>query len=173
MNLSSFFTLLAFSTIFTVSSLSSFAALPPAKGPRYLIGEGTIIGGQAGGIFSIRNFELMNVAELKAERLVVELGNAKGLPVKGMPTYYHVDLEKNPQRIIIDFSQTASTSISEEQIRKALAKSQFIKSAELTHDPSDNSMDLILYPKQNVKLRVMQVIGEKTSAKVVMEMVKL
>ena len=71
------------------------------------------------------------------ERIAIDIGTEKGkakLPHLG---YFHVSIEKNPRRIVIDLEKTVKTAIDEKLISEIFKKSYFVQSAQITMDPED------------------------------------
>lgn len=130
------------------------------------------IGGQAGVGFSLLNLQTIIAKNGKAERLIFEVGTLEGQPLKGLPGYFNIQNQINPNRIVVDFSQMSASRIDEKYILGVLGKSPLIKTAKVTTDPVDRSLSLTIDLRAPVKMKAVQVPGKKQTAKVVLDIVK-
>jgi hypothetical protein len=150
----------------------AFAAIPsktPAPKPtKVLTGTGASTGGLAGSGFSLTNVALATMS--KKERLILDIGDLTGAPVKGYPGYYHVELQENPRRVVIDLAQTPNIFIDEKTVQSRLKSSKYISSSSLLLDPSDQTLSLILNLKKDTKVQVFQVPGKKGPGRVVVDL---
>ncbi len=156
-------------------ALSSSAAVPkkqaqhaPAK---ILVGQGVAIGGLAGSGFTLMDIRRTADAKKKMERIVIDVGDHQGNPLKGYPGYYHAELQKNPQRLVLDFAQMPKSRLDELMISSRLKNSLAIRNSEMSLDPVENSLNLTLNLKPNTKVRVYQVAGVKSTSKVVVDLI--
>lgn len=148
------------------AAIPSGAAKPkPAK---IMSGAGAVAGGLAGTGFSITNLTLAKTAG--KERIVIDIGDMAGSPVRGYPGYYHVEMQENPRRLIIDFAQTPNAMIDEKAINGKLKDSSLVASSTLLLDPTDQTMSLILDLKKKAKAQVFQVPGKKGTGRVVVDL---
>lgn len=131
-----------------------------------------VIGGKAGQGFSLLSVNKANLSDSKTERWVFEIGDLMGNPNKGLPGYYHAQLRSNPDQLIIDFSQMPLSLLSEAELRSRLRRSSFIKNSTVIVNPDDKTLTLILDLNQFPKLRILQVKGEKTTSKVLVDFVR-
>lgn len=162
-------TLLVIMTAFAVSSRAALPAKPAAVKPaRILDGSGAATGGLAGTGFSLTNVTLAKVSG--KERVVLDLGDMNGAPMKGLPGYYHVELQDNPRRVIIDLAQTPNVFIDEKSIKARLKDSKLISSASVLIDPADQTLSLILDLRHKAKAQVYQVPGKKGPGRVVVDL---
>lgn len=139
---------------------------------KILQGTGSIIGGVAGTGFSLLDLRKSQDAKNKIERLVFDIGDIQGKIQKGLPGYYHVQMATNPSRLIIDFSQMPASKINSQEIQKRLGASIYVKSSEFALDPVDKSLNLVLFLKNNPRAKVFQVAGEKSTSKVVIDLIQ-
>ncbi|WP_253715631.1 hypothetical protein [Bdellovibrio bacteriovorus] len=162
-----------------VFSATAHAALPskkkiaakPQPVSKILAGEGASFGGLAGSGFTLLDVRRTADAKKKIERLVLDVGDIQGAPMKGWPGYYYAELKKNPQRLVIDFSQMPNARINQQQIKQRLQGSMAVRNSQMSLDPVDNSLNLTLDLKQNTKVRVYQVAGKKSTSKVVVDLI--
>lgn len=154
-----------------------FAAVPEASKPaikpasKILEGEGASFGGLAGTGFTLLDVRRTADAKKKVERLVMDVGDLQGAPLKGLPGYYFAELKKNPSQLVIDFSQMPNSHIELKTLQNRFKDSLAVKGANLTLDPVDNSLSVTLDLKKNTKVRVYQVAGKKSTSKVVVDLI--
>ncbi len=117
-------------------------------------------GGQAQDEFSLLAVE--SKATPSGERLSLNYGDRFGKPLKGEPGFFQVALDRDGRRITIDLSQVTRTGVDPTQLRKALAKSKFVASTEMTMDPHDQSTNLTLALKKPVELRLSTEAGARS-----------
>lgn len=155
-----------------IFSLGVSAAIPSRqKTPRpqkILSGSAAVTGGVAGAGFSIQNITWAKLAQ--KERLIIDMGDLAGKDIKGLPGYYHAELQANPPRLILDFSQTPNSLLEESDVRAKLKASQKVSSSKLLLDPTDQTMSLILDLKKGTKAQIFQVKGQKGTGRVVVDL---
>lgn len=169
--------------IFSLACLfgaSSLAAVPAAKktakavvkpASKILQGEGASFGGLAGSGFTLLDVRRTVDAKKKIERLVIDVGDMQGLPLKGFPGYYHAELKKAPQQLVIDFAQMPNSHLTLPSLKARLKESKAIRNANLSLDPVDTSLSLTLDLQKDTKVRVYQVAGNKSTSKVVVDLI--
>lgn len=154
---------------------SAFAAIPAKKTQapinKILSGEGASIGGLAGTGFTLVDVRRTADAKKKMERVVFDVGDSDGLPMKGLPGFYHAELQKNPNRLVLDFSQMPNTRITESTISSRFKNSLAVRKSQMSLDPVENTLNLTLDLKPNTKVRVYQVAGKKATSKVVVDFI--
>lgn len=150
-------------------SLTALAALPP-KG-KILDGFGSQIGGVAGSGFTLLDLRVTRDVHKKIERIVMDMGDMNGEPIKGLPGYFHVELRDHPQKLVIDLAQTPHSKVDERMLAAAFKKSLAVKKTAITVDPVDNTLTISLDLKKHTKARVFQVAGQKQTSKVVVDLI--
>lgn len=152
----------------SLAAVSAKKAKPVAK--KILSGEGAVFGGVAGSGFSLLDVRLSANKKKKIERVVIDVGDKNGAPIKGLPGFYYAELKRNPQRLVIDFSQMPKAKVREARLDQIFRKSQSVTSTSITADPVDSSLSLTLDLKKNTKVRIYQVAGKKSTSKVVIDL---
>ena len=148
------------------------AAIPPKPAPaRFLQGNSSQNGGMAGTGFTLLDLRRTGDAKKKIERVVLDVGDMKGGLNKGLPGYFHVELQEHPDRLIIDMAQTPQSRVDEKKLAKIFANSIAVKKTSITEDPSDGTLNIALDLKKKTKVRVLQVPGQKQTSKIVVDMI--
>lgn len=159
-----------------ILSAASFAAVPVQKAKptttaaKILSGEGVSFGGVAGSGFTLMDLRRTADVKKKIERIVIDVGDREGGTLRGRPGYYYAELKKNPQRLVIDFAQMPNAKIDQTGIASRLKGSLAVTKSSMSLDPVDSSLNLTLDLKKNTKVRVYQVSGNKTTSKVVIDL---
>lgn len=156
-------------------ALPTFAALPAKKAPEVkgiLSGSGSTFGGLAGSGFTLLDVKRVATNSDKIERLVFDIGDKEGQDMRGWPGYYHVELKNNPQRLVIDFAQMPNSRVTQLTLNSRLKGSPSILSSIMSLEPVDNSLNLTMSLKSNTKVRVYQVMGKKSTSKVVVDLIR-
>ena len=139
-----------------VISLSAWALPMPnrveSKKPVNPIRSGVLTGGFAAEEFSLLKVEAQQQGA--RERIVISYGDRFGKPHRGEPGYFHVALDRNSSRVVIDLAQVTRTAIDLNSLRRQLAASKFVASSEMTMDPQDSSTNITLVLKQPAEIDV-------------------
>jgi hypothetical protein len=155
-------------------SFQALAAIPPkAKAPavgKILVGEGAAAGGVAGTGFSLMDLRRTSDAKKHVERIVIDIGDLQGGVLKGRPAYFHAELKKNPGKLVLDFDQMPNSRLDEGRLADRFKGSLFVKKTSMILDPEDKALNMTLELKPGTVARVFQVRGQKTTAKVVVDL---
>jgi len=156
-------------------AVPAVAALPatktkPTAAAKILSGEGVSFGGLAGTGFTLMDLRRTANAKKKIERIVIDVADLNGAPIRGWPGYYYAELKINPQRLVIDFAQMPNANIDQARISQRLKNSLAVLKSSMSLDPVDSSLNLTLDLKPNTKVRLYQVAGKKTTSKVVIDL---
>lgn len=128
------------------------------------------IGGVAGPGFSLINMHKISNKSGKSERLIFSIGNQEGQGITGAPGYFNV--QNQNKRITLDFAQMPTSKLNEKAIRQILKDSKFVREVRVLQDPVDRTLTLILDTNQPVKIKTLQVKGQKQTARVVLDIFK-
>jgi len=117
--------------------------------------SGEMIGGLAADEFSLLGIsDEGSMVANQGERFVLAYGDRFGKPQQGEPGYFHVSLDREARRIVIDLAQVHSTAVDPEKLASIVAQSKLIASSEMTMDPADGSTNITLLLKRPVKLKI-------------------
>lgn len=107
--------------------------------------------GPAGSIITVRRgFS----AKAQLERVIVNMGDREGKPLKMEPTYFQASMDAANRRVILDITQLRLSKVSEQQIRKLFKGSPYVESVNFTLDSEDKSASMVLNLKRPMKLEV-------------------
>ena len=108
------------------------------------ISEGVFIGGEVSSPSSLLKVKLLKgINGNPKERIYFQTGDEEGR-VGGKTTYFHISVESDPSRIVLDFANLKKTAIGPEEVRAALKGSRFVKEAMITMDPVDHSTNITM-----------------------------
>lgn len=131
--------------------------------------SGVVIGGDSGSEFTLLNVRRMQSPKKPMERIVIDLGDKNGKPLRNRVSFYHVSIEKSPPRIVIDLNQISRSKVNENGLSKLFQKSPLVKSAELTSDPEDFVTKMVLNLKAPVAAEVFEMPSATKPSRVVID----
>lgn len=137
--------------------------------------SGILMGGESGRIFSLLEIKRSQQTGKKggqAERITIGYGDEMGRKVIGKTGFFHVSLEQNPPRLVIDLSQVQKTAIDEKQLAAVFKNSDYISNTQMTMDPEDLSTNITLFLKNPVKARVHTNKNLRNPGQVVIDIMK-
>ena len=141
-----------------ISAMSNIAAAVPAKTllrPQKLgtyIAAGSIIGGNAGKLFSLLRVQRMSLAG-GVERLILTYGDQDGVPLKTQPGYFHLSLDQAGERLVLDLSQVLKTAVDQRDLIKELKGSHLVAKTDMSMDPQDGTTNITLFMKVPVEMK--------------------
>jgi len=146
-------TALAFSLL-VLMTLNLFAAAPTLGS---FFSKGSVSGGQAHAghkaMFSIVLLQKLNNPSTGIERLVLTFGDQDGLPLSTPPGYFHVSIDSDGKRVVIDLAQLQKTTVDQSDLSRVLKDSMYVSSSTITMDPVDLSTNIVLQMKKPIKVR--------------------
>lgn len=141
------------------------------KKDQYLT-SGVVIGGSAGPGFTLLNVRHETSKKLAMERIIFDLGNREGQPLLNKLGYFHVSVEKNPARVIIDLSQVARSRVSELDLARLFSKSPFVAKVEMSMEPEDSAAQIVLNTKGPIAAEVFEMPSAKKASRLVIDLKK-
>ena len=165
------FVLLAFLVLqsFSINAESAIHRASQTKQNKY-VDKGVFIGGEAGNAFSLINVRRYYYKKKKMERVVLDLGDDQGKPLKNSVSYFNVALDKNPARVVIELDQVKRAALNESQLRKRFKKSPIVKGVEFIYDPEDQSSSIVLNLKRRSQIEVLQIPSKKKASRIVIDL---
>jgi hypothetical protein len=128
------------------------------------------MGGRAEKLQSLMKVRRVTSTKVGIERVILDLGSENYRAI-AEPGYFHVSVDGNNSRVVIQLGQMSKTLITEQQIRKVFAKSSNVKSVEFTVDPEDSTGSVVLNLKRPVKAEVFSLPGrKKQTARLVLDL---
>jgi hypothetical protein len=162
-----------FLTVFLLHALAFAAPDKASVQPRPLsdmIENGFVAGGESGSGFSILKIEKRRSRPAgKAERIIITYGDQRGRPLKKPPGYFHVSVDENPPRVVIDLAQVQKTAVDDQDLARLLADSILVKSTDMTMDPEDMSTNLTLLLKKQAHVKVSYAL-KSTGAQLIIDL---
>lgn len=128
------------------------------------------IGGQAGTGFSLLKVQRLASPKKGIERLVFFIGTKEGFSLKGLPGYFNA--QNQGKEIVLDFAQMPVSKLTEKSLREILRGSLFIKGSKMTQDPLDQTLTMKLFLNKEIKMKVIQVKGQKETARLVVDILR-
>ncbi len=137
-------------------------------------GTGIFQGGESGRAYSLLDIKRQPSKNKGAavERFSLLYGDEVGRRILGKTGYFHISLEKNPDRLVIDLSQVQKTAIDEKQLAAIFKNSELISGTQMTMDPEDLSTNITLYLRDQVRARVKTNTDSKKPGQVYVDIIK-
>lgn len=166
--------LLLMTAVFLFSSLNAHSASPfkkslSKKTGKY-ISEGVIIGGRVGKGYTLLNIRRSFSKKARMERVVLDIGDLKGKPILGEVNYFHVSVDRDLSRVVVDLSQVAHSGVDQAKLLKLFKQSPNVRSVEITYDPEDVSTNLVLMMKRPTFVEVFQLSEPNAPGRIVIDM---
>ena len=148
--------------------LASLVVVPAFALPRPLqikpgmsspeISGGALAGGRAGTEFSLLTVR----SELTAsgERLTLAYGDSRGLPLLAEPGFFHIVLDRDSKRVVVDLAQVTRTAVDPAKLSRILSASKYVAHSEMVMDPHDGSTNITLTTRMPVQIKVTPQTGE-------------
>ncbi len=136
------------------------------------VSQGVVIGGKAGSGFTLLNVRRENSTKLAIERVILDIGDKEGQPLLNQLGYFHVSVEKNPPRVVIDLSQVRRSKVTEMEISRLFSKSPFIRDVELSMQAEDSSAKLVLNTRKPVAAEIFEMPSSKKASRIVIDLKK-
>lgn len=149
-------------------------AIPPKqavdKKLNQYMSNGVVFGGESGAAFSLLNIRRDFSVGLQTERLIFDFGDKDGKPLMGRVGFFHVAIDAQKKRIIIDLDQVQKSKLDQQKLLEIIKKSPFIKSAHMTFDPQDLSTNLTLNMKGPIEVEVFEMPSQKQASRLVLDL---
>lgn len=139
------------------------------KSNQYL-SHGVFIGGRSGRGFTLLDIRRFFDKKAQAERVVLDWGDHNARPLKGQIGFFHVGLDKNQKRLVVDLTQVSRAGLDEKQAIEKFKRSPLVKEVQLIFDPLAVSTQLILEFKTEIAAEVFYLVGEKASSRLVLDL---
>lgn len=153
----------------SLTPAAAFKHAGTAKKNAYL-SDGVFVGGKARNGSSLLAVRKAFSAKAQLERVIVDLGDKEAKPSGKEMSFFQVSLDSSKSRIVLDLAQLKLSKVSETQLKRIFAKSQYIKSVELTLDPEDKAATMVLNLNRPVRLEVFQLLTSGKPSRVVMDL---
>ncbi len=151
-----------------VVAVSASASPSPMKVKPGSIAKAARTGFFAGGE-ATHELSLIDATTSKAadgsESLAFFYGNDRGQPLRGLPGFFQIVLDRDGKRVAIDLAQVSRTAVDPAALRKKLKSSKLVSALDMTMDPTDSSTNITLSFKEPIELAV-EASGEKSPSRI-------
>ena len=138
------------------------------------IKQGAIIGGQTGAGFSLLGVRRHYAGGSKVERVIFDLGDKKGEPLKSQMSFYHVSVEPKLKRVVVDFAQVFKTGLTEKELNLKFKNSPVVGKVFLTFDPVDQNTTIMFMLKSAAAVEAFELGKEsKDPLRLVLDLKKI
>lgn len=164
---------LAIASLVVTSAINASAAVPSnhkTLNKSILSAGKASFGGVAGSGFTLLDVRRSMDVKKGIERFVFDIGDREGNKIAGWPGFYHAELKKNPGRLVLNFAQMPNSQLSQKEIQSRLKGSLAVKNAAMSLEPVDNTLNITFDLKGQNRAHVYQVMGKKSTSKVVVDL---
>jgi hypothetical protein len=117
------------------------------------ISAGVLTGGMAQDAFTLTKIT-RQPSRNGAERWTLTYGDREGRPVPSGPGFFHVAVDRNGRRVVIDLAQVHRTAVDGAQLEKMARGSALVATTDMIMDPQDRSTNITMNMKSAVAVRV-------------------
>ncbi len=140
----------------SIANLAHAANMPLSVTPNRIsapLTAGSITGGKAADSFTLTKITREN-APNGIEKWSLTYGDRMGRPLVAGPGFFHVSIDRNSRRIVIDLAQVHRTAVEPRQLEQLAKASKLVASSDMIMDPQDHSTNITLTMKTAVSVRV-------------------
>lgn len=117
---------------------------------------------------------LLNIRRILAknsviDRWIIDLGDIEGKPLAHRPSYFHIAIDRDMKRIVVDLDGVATSKIDEEQIGKILSSSPYVKSVGLRVDGSEKVTHLTVLLKRSVEVEAFELPSKELGGRIALD----
>lgn len=148
--------------IISLFAAQTFAAIPIQqsafeKKNKYTE-RGVFIGGYDRGLQFLLGMRKNFDKESKVERVVLEMAPQGRLKTE-RPGFFHISVQKNPQRIIVDLQNVSSSKVDEDKLKKLFKTSEYLGELKIYDDHFTKNLTLEIPLKSQAKVEVFELAG--------------
>ena len=158
-------------TVFSFNSV--FAAVPVTKATTEKTGQyvaaGVIVGGQHQADLSLLSVRKSFDKKNSTERIVLDIVASDGKTPVLRPGFFHLAIQQQPARIVIDLENTTRSIVSASDLAKVFSNSHFFQRPALITSSNDKTVTLELALKVPVKLDVFELSATDKPARIVVD----
>ena len=104
------------------------------------------------------------------ERVLIDLGDHEGRPLKDRVSFFQVSLDKSRAQVTIDLAQVQRSAILAKDLIKSFKASPLVKSVTLNFDPEDLSTNLVLKLKRAVRMEVFEMPSKLKASRIAIDL---
>lgn len=134
------------------------------------VSVGVISGGEEVSSSSLISLKRELSAGASEEFIKFGFVGENGKPFLGQVGYFHLSIEENPARIVLDFPHVQRVSQSYKKLSSALAVSPFVVSSEIFFDSAFQSTQVVLLLRKAMEVEVYQDIKPRKSSELVLHL---
>ena len=127
------------------------------------------MGGYGEGDVTLVNVRHSFEKSTKVERLVLDL--SRGTSGKGVerPGFFHIAIQKNPPRVVIDLQNVTRSKVNEQQVTTVLRKAHFFSKALFYEDQRSKDLTIELPMKSRAKIEVFELVVPGKPGRIVLD----
>ena len=123
--------------------------------------DGVFTGGKSGEGYTILGLRRFFKAKSHRERLVLDIGDRSGRPQKGMPNFFHIELDASLNRVVMSLVQVEFETEQARSLVMKFKKSPYVKDAKMSYDATSMSTTILLTLTRKVKMEAFVLPSKK------------
>jgi hypothetical protein len=131
--------------------------------------NGVFTGGVLKGTVSLLGIRRILSQNTGIDRWIIDLGDAVGAPLAERPSYFHIAVDREQKRVVIDLQNVASSKLDEDQIRAILKQSPYVRGADLRVDGAKRMTHLTVFLKQEVEVEAFELPAKEKGGRIAMD----
>lgn len=135
--------------------------------------HGAVIGGVAGRGFSLLGLERKLGKKTGMERILIKIGDESGVPVMGISSYFHIEIDEKKNRIAVELSQMQRSLRTENELKQQIGDSHYVSLEQVIYDPQEKSTSLVFKMKQPLKVEVFSPQKVQVTGRIVLDLLPL
>jgi hypothetical protein len=120
------------------------------------IDHGVFTGGALKETASFLGIRRFLAKETGIDRWILDLGDIHGEPLKDRPAYFHIAVDRDQKRIVIDLQNVARSKLDREQLASIMARSPYVRDVQLRVDGAKRVTHLTINMKQAVEVEAFE-----------------
>ncbi len=130
---------------------------------------GVFVGGYSQSELALLDIRHSMSKPAKIERIVLDIGDIKtGKPVD-RPGFFHVAIQKNPKRIVVDLENVEEAKITSQAFTQLLKKSPYFSKVNYFFDTRSKNLTIEISVKAPVEVEVFELVNEKMPGRIVVD----
>ena len=103
------------------------------------------------------------------ERIVLDMGEGLEERPVDRPGFFHISIQKNPRRVVIDLENTEKAKVTAQQVTRLLKKSPYFSKADFYSDHRSKNLTIELSLKNRAQIEVFELVSIGKSGRIVID----
>jgi hypothetical protein len=131
--------------------------------------SGVFVGGHDQGPVSLLNFRQSVDKNSGVERVVLDIAEFDGVKPALRPGFFHVAIQKNQKRVVIDLENTVPSKINGQLIGRYLQRSKYFSSGTMYYDEINKNLTIEMSLKKKAQIEVFELVSAGRAGRIVID----